>query len=449
MLFVKEKQFYRDLINICLPIAMQSVLTITVNMLDTIMLGKLGDTPLSASSLANQFFSLYLILNFGLGGGICVLTAQFWGKRDIESIRKCTTLALQVGALFSIVFFLFVLLSPQTVMRIYTNEQAVIESGVQYLSAIAPIYLMVGFSTLLFHVQRSVGNVRFALVAQIAVFFTNLFFNYALIFGNFGLPRLEIRGAALATVIARACELVIVLIYVRFVDKKIAYRFRDIIHFHKEMFVRFMKTGSAVIVSDAILAMGNSAVSMILGRMGSAVVAGYSVVMVVQQISQVFSQGLASAGAVLTGNAVGRGEHKEAKARGITMVTISVFLGILVALIILAIRVPIVNFYNISAEAKAYACDMLYALAGLIIFIMGGHILTKGILRGGGDIRFLMVADVLFLWVVSIPLGLLTGLFLHAPVWFVFICIKCDEVIKYIWCVIRLRGNKWIRNVTI
>jgi len=447
-MIVKDKAFYRTVIAIAIPTALQGLVSLANNMLDTIMVGSLGEVALSATALSGQIFFILMILNFGLGGGAAVLSAQFWGKNDPDSIRKLLSMVHKISFGISMIFFLAGILIPEKLLGIYTNDQAIIAQGVPFLRLIAFMFPVFSIMTTTSIVMRTVGLVRVPFVANIISFFVNAFFNYAFIFGKFGAPQLGVTGAAVGTLLARWVEFVIVYGYLIRNESRIGFQLKNYLHWYKDLFKKYIATGINVLVSDAFLAVGLSILSMIMGRMGAAMVAANSISIIVAHMATILLGGLASASSVITGNTIGRGELKKAKDQGFTFVILGLVVGVFGALLIVLLKPIAVSFYNISDETKAIAYQLMNAMALLVIFQATSVILTKGVLRGGGDTKFLLLADILFLWVVSIPLGAYTGLVLGLSPGIVYLCLKIDEVLKAFWCLYRLKGDKWIKDIT-
>lgn len=448
-LFVKDSAFYKRAAAIAIPISLQSVITIGVNLADTVMVGALGENTLSATALANQFINIYHICCMGIGMGASVLTARFWGMKDIPSLKKTITIMLRLCFFLAvIVFMLPTIFAPGLLMRIYTDETVVIEQGILYYRWMIPCYLLLGLSLTCTIVLRSVGQVKIPLYSSIGAFFVNIFFNYIFIFGKLGLPAMGIEGAGIGTLIARLFEFGFICGYFFFVDKKITYRLRDVTMKCKDLLYDYITVSLPVFVSDTLLALGNSAVAMVMGRIGKSFVSANSITVVTQQLSTVLIQGICHAGCIMTGHTLGRGEREKAQDQAWTFLSLGVVIGAVAGGIILLISRPIISCYNITEETKAIAGQLMDSIALIIVFQSINSILTKGVLRGGGDTKFLMVADILFLWVVSIPLGALAGLVWHLDAFYIYFLLKIDQVIKAVWCVFRLRSGKWIKVIS-
>lgn len=446
-LFVKDKEFYKKAAAIAIPISLQSVITIGVNMADTVMVGTLGETSLSATSLATQFVNIFQICCMGLGMGASVLTARFWGMQDIKSLKKTISLMIRLTAFLAlIVFTLPTIFVPGGIMKLYSNDAAVIAEGIRYLHWMIPCYLLQGLALTCTIVLRSVGQVSIPLYSSIGAFFVNIFFNYIFIFGKLGLPAMGVDGAGAGTLIARLFEFIFICGYLFLVDKKITYRFKDLFVKCSDLLKTYITISMPVFVSDTLLALGNSAVAMVMGHIGKSFVSANSITVVTQQLSTVLIQGICHASCIVTGHTLGEGHKEKAQDEAWTFLGLAMAVGAVGAVIIIAIATPVINFYNITEETKLIAHELMNSIAIIVIFQSMNSILTKGVLRGGGDTKFLMVADILFLWILSIPLGALAGLVWHLDAFWIYFLLKIDQVVKSIWCVFRLRSGKWIKT---
>ncbi|MGI6707304.1 MAG: MATE family efflux transporter [Clostridia bacterium] len=446
-LFVRDKQFYNTVLRLAVPIVLQGMITIGVNLMDTLMLGSYGEIQLSAASLANEFINIFHILCMGMGYGAAVLTAQYWGSQDIPALKKVVTIMLRICLALASLFTLVTFFLPGGLMRIYTTDEAIIEKGILYFRISAAAYLMMGLSLTLTAILRSVREVKVPLISSIVAFFVNIFFNWVFIFGNLGAPEMQIEGAALGTLIARFIEMLMIGGYFLFADKKIGYRVKDLFVPCRDYIPLYIQYSIPVLVSDALLAFGNNVVSMIMGRIGASFVAANAIVAQVTRMSTVFTQGVSNSSSVITGNTLGEGDWDKAYKQGITFLCLSVIIGLFAGGIILAICPLIIGGFNITAETTAIAYQLMYAVAIMVVFQSVQSVLTKGVLRGGGDTRFLMVADVLFLWLASIPLGYLAGLVYRLPAFWIYVALKADWMIKSVWCAVRLVKGKWLKRV--
>lgn len=445
--FLGTPELYRRMARIAIPVSLQSLITVGINLMDTIMLSGMGDAQLSASSLASQFINLFMIFCMGIGMGASVLTSRYWGMQDLNSLKKSVTIMLRIVLAFAGAFTAATILFPAVIMRMYTPDRAIIDYGVTYLRWIIPTYFCMGLSLTCTIVLRTVGQVKVPLFTSIAAFFVNVFFNWMFIFGKLGAPRMEIAGAALGTLISRIFELACICGWFFFADKRIGYRLRHLFTRCGDLLREYIRISIPVLISDGLLALGNNAVSMVMGHIGQAFVAANSVTMVTQQLSSVLTTGVSNASGILTGHTMGEGDYQKAQRQGYAFLFMSFVIGCFAALVILVLRGPIINFYKVSPEAKAIAWELMDAILIIVIFQSMSSILTKGVLRAGGDTKFLMAGDILFLWVASIPLGYLAGLVFHWPAFWIYTFLKIDQIIKCVWCFFRLRSGKWMKKI--
>ncbi|MCR5330053.1 MAG: MATE family efflux transporter [Lachnospiraceae bacterium] len=471
-LFARDSAFYRKVFVLALPIALQSLITIGVNMLDTIMVGSLGDSALSATSLANSFIGIYHIFCMGLGMGASVLVSRYWGmkraatdsakaaeemtpearkKSDEASIALKQTVAMMLritlvlAALFAIVTFLM----PGLLMKMYTNEEEIIRLGSIYFEYSVVTYFFLGASLVCTIVLRSVGQVRLPLMVSVGAFFVNLGANYAFIFGKFGAPKMGIAGAALGTLIARVFEAVMICGYLFIKDECIRFRVRDMFMETGSLLGEYMRISIPVLISDGILAIGNNSVAMVIGRLGGAFTAANAITSVTQQLSTVVIQGVSQAGAIVTGMTLGEGDRDRTMKQGYLFFGLGLALGTVSAVFILLASGPIIAYYdNVSEETIRIARQLMAAISLIIVFQGTNSIMTKGVLRGGGDTKMLMITDNIFLWVLAIPLGILAGFVFKWSAFAIYICLKSDQIVKTVWAFLRLRSGKWIRKIS-
>lgn len=447
---VKNKNFYFTLISIVLPIAGQNLITFTVGMADTIMLGKLGEVVLSAASLAGQYFFVLMIAGFGIASASTVFASQYWGRGDTESIKKIMAIMLRTVFVLSLLFTLVARFFPELIMSCYSPDPEVIKAGSDYLKILCYGFIPFSVTSTLLIILRSVHTVKISLLVYFSSLVVNVFFNWVLIFGNLGFPEMGIRGAALATVLARICELAIMLIFYAFFEKKIHFHFKDVFAPVGEHLKAFIKTGSPVIANEMIWALGTSVLAAIIGNLDTDFVAANSIANVVWQFVSVFIMGLGNATAVVIGNAVGCGEHpKYIKQKANTVIIIAFVIGLISAGLMLLVRPIAIDFYEVKESTKELAWALLNSYAIIVVFQSLSMQYIVGILRGGGDTRFAMLADTGFLWFVSLPLGYIAGFKLGWAPPLVYLVLKSDEILKVIACTWRVQCTKWVKNVTI
>ena len=446
-LFVRNKRFYWLLISLALPVVFQNMITIGVNIVDTMMLGSYGEIQLSASSLANDFINLFQFLCMGVGSGAAVLTSQYYGRQDFSNVKKTVTLMHRFITLIAVFFMVLAAVCTAAIMRIYIQDPQVVAMGVLYLRISVPTFILHGITQTLTLTLRSIRDVKVPLAASIVSFFTNIFFNWVFIFGHFGAPEMQIAGAALGTVLARIVEFAIIAGYFFFRERHIQYRIRDLFCSVRDLIPVYFRFSVPVIFSDFLLGTGNSMVSVVIGHISTSFVAANSIVTMIQRLSSVMTQGVGQASAVLTGNRVGNGEVEKAVEEGRTMIVLSFLLGLVTGGIILLIGPAIINAYSIPAQTRDIAMQLLAAISLMVVFQSLQSVLTKGILRGGGDTRYCMIVDAGFLWLVSIPFGWIGGVMIGTSAFITYILLKLDWIIKVVLCLRRFHSRVWIKKV--
>ena len=444
---VKDKGFYKKLMMMSLPIIAQSMITIGINMLDTMMLGSYGEIQLSASSLANDFINIFQILCMGMGCGAAVLTAQYWGNHEIPSLKKAVALMLRISIVIGTVFTIVTAIFAKEIMYIYTDDLLVIEKGVIYFRWSLVTFLLTSVSLTLTQILRSIRKVNIPLYASIVGFFINIFANWVFIFGHFGMPEMQIAGAALGTVVARIIETAIILIYFFGLEKDVNFKVKDIFMKASDIMGKYIHYCLPVLASDSLLAFGNSALSIIVGHMGTSFVVAYAIIGVIQRLSTVFTSGMGQASHTIIGNTIGESRLDDAYKEAITMLVIAFGLGLLSSVLMNLTGPFIISCYDIEESTRVIAMEMLVAISIMIVAQARQAVITKGILRGGGDTGFCLAIDAVFLWIVSVPLGCLSGLVWHMSAFIVVISLKIDWIIKTVLGIFRIISKKWIRYI--
>ncbi len=444
---INKKVFYRQVLALVVPIALQNLINVGVQSADVIMLGRVGEIVLSGASLAGQVQFVLTLLFFGLTSGASVLTAQYWGKGDRRTIEKVLAITLKISMGASLLFFLAAFFFPTTLMRIFTPEADVIAAGAVYLRIIAPSYLLMGFTNIYLNIMRSIERVVVATAVYFISFCTNVVLNAIFIFGLLGVPAMGIAGAALGSTLARVLELIIVIVYVAR-NPDIRLRLRDYLTWPKALFADFLKYSMPTTLNELLWGLAISANAVIIGHMGAAAVAANSVAGVTRQLATVICFGLASAAAILVGKSIGAGEPEKGSQYAGKLVRLSMVFGVLGSGLIFLIRPFIMRLMNLSDLAQGYLSFLLLLLCGFVLAQAYNVMIIVGICRAGGDTRFGLYADTLSMWGCSILLGALAAFVFRWPVEVVLFILYSDEFLKVIPCIWRYRSKKWLRNVT-
>lgn len=444
---IDNKAFFRTVAALVVPMAIQNLINVAVQGADVIMLGRVGETVLSAASLAGQVQFVMMLIFFGLASGASVLTAQYWGKGDTRTIEKVMCIAIRIAFVVAILFACAAWLIPHRLMRIFTPEPELIAEGVKYLQVVAFSYIFTGLTTIYLNIMRSVEKVVISTIIYFISFVNNVLFNAVLIFGLFGLPRLGIVGAALGTTLARFIELIIVIIYAAR-NPVLRIRRKDMFARHKTIMKDFMRYAAPTTINELIWGMAMSANAVIIGHLGSAAVAANSVAQVTRQLATVFSFGVAGATAIIIGKAIGGGEPEKAEAYAKRMILTALATGCFGSIVIFCLRPAILRTMRLSPLAEDYLAFVLLFLCLYVIAQAFTATMVVGISRGGGDTRFGLVLDTCTMWGCSILLASIAAFVLHWPVKVVFVLIMCDEFIKIPFCLARYKSKRWLQNVT-
>lgn len=443
-----DRTFYRRLVRIAIPVILQNLITNGVNLVDNLMVGQLNEASLSGATQANQFIMLFTFGIMGVSMGASVLASRFYGARDMKSLKKTITIALWFGLALGAVFTALDVFLPRQIMSLYfrADEPDGIAAGTSYLRWSTVTFLLMAVSYVLTNVMRSMDQGNVPLIASIAAFGINVGANYIFIFGKLGAPAMGVAGAAVGTVIARVVETSIITVgFLRV--KLLRYRFKDLFMPCRDLVGEFLRISVPVMLSDSLLGLGDNVLSIIMGQIGKSFVSANSITVLVQRISTIFISGLSFSGCFLTGQILGEGRAKDAQRQGWTYLFIGFFTGALAAVIIQVFRSFVIDAYKITEETKEIARQLMNGVSVIVIFRGTNSILTKGVLRGGGDTRFLLLADMTTMWCLAVPLGALAGLALHLPAFWIYLCLYSDQVVKAVWCVFRLRSGKWIKKI--
>ena len=332
-------------------------------------------------------------------------------------------------------------------MKLLTTDPIIVEAGTRYLNWTVPCYLFQGLQIVSTSVLRNVGKLNYPLYNSIVAFFINIFFNWVFIFGKLGAPEMGIAGAALGTTIARVVEAGSILVYMFGIEKGLGYRLKDLFLPCRKLVREFFKITGPTIVSDVLLGLGQSLTTAVAGRISQAFMAGNSITAVVQSMAVIFSSALGQSSQIVIGNTLGEGKPKRAKLESNTFMLLSILIGIVIGALIVLTAHPIADGYRLSKETNTVAVQLLQAQGISVVFMIPAGVITKGVLRAGGDTAFLMVADVIFLWMISVPFGYLFGVVWHLSPFLVFLMLKSEHFLKLILCMIRYATGKWIKNI--
>lgn len=446
-LFTKDRSFYRSLILLAVPISLQNLVTFAVNFADNVMIGSLGDDAISGVYVGGQLQSVVQMFVGGIEGAILILAAQYWGRKDRDSIRKVVSIgvkfALGVGLFTTLVAVLF----PQWVIRIFTTESGVIREGAAYVQIVGFTYLFFSVSQVMIAAMRSVETARIGLYISCMALVVNVCLNYVFIFGHLGFPAMGVRGAAVATLISRIMEMCVSIGYVFFVDKKLRFGWRDLLHTDGQLLQDFVRYGLPIIGGQVVWAVNSLANTKILGYYSAGVIAAASITGMLHNLVYVWMNGMSSAVGIITGKTVGAGQYEKMKEYSKTVQMIFLFVGLISGAAVFLFRDGFISLYNASPEAQEYSRQFINVISVTIIGTCYQAACLFGLVKSGGDISFVFKNDTIFVFLVVIPASLI-AMWLGAPPWVVFACLKCDQILKCFVAIVKINRYNWMKNLT-
>ncbi len=441
------KIFYRSLFTLVGPIALQNLITAAVSSADVIMLGYVGQTALAAASLAGQIQFVLMLFFTGISSGLIMLTAQYWGKKDSRSIETLAGIAFKISCTMGFILSCTALLRPDFLMLIFTNDRELIASGAEYLRYVSLSYFFMSFSQVYQAVFKSIERVKIVTLINGTALIMNIFLNAVFIFGLFGVPRMGIRGVALATTIARSVELLFC-IFVSTHLRDIRLNPSILFHHNSALTHDFFHYSMPALGNEFIWGAAFATYSVILGHMGKDIVAANSVVTVAHNLATVVCFGMAYGGAILLGKEMGSGNLEKAKRDASLLWKSTTAAGIVGGVLILLIRPLMFGMATLTPEAMKYLNIMLYINCFSVIGATINTVIICGIFRAGGDAQFGFITDCIIMWCVSVPLGLLSAFVFKLSPIAVYFILYLDEFEKMPFIIHHYRSGKWIQNIT-
>ena len=448
MVFTKDKQFYKSLVALSVPIALQNLITFCVTLADNVMIGTLGDAAVSGVYLGSQVQTLLQIFCSGIDGAVLIISAQYWGKRDISSISRIASIGIRASAIFASLVSAVCLFAPRFVMSLFTNESDAIETGAEYLAIVAVSFIFFCLTQSLITAMRSVETARLGLWVSLASLGVNVALNYVLIFGKLGFEPMGVRGAAIATLISRVAEFIITAIYVLFIDKKLKFPLRELLRLDRALLRDFIRYGMPIIAGQVVWAVNTMSNSAIMGRQNiDGVVAGLSIANTLNTLAYVTMNGMSAAVGVITGKTIGAGKEMLMREYARTVQALFLILGVITGGTLFLIRRPFISLYAVSSAAKAQALTMINVLSVTSIGTCYQAACLFGLVKSGGDTSFVFKNDTLFVFLVVIPSAIIATV-LGAPPWVVFACLKCDQILKCFVAAVKINKFDWMKNLT-
>ena len=429
------------------PIALQSLIASSLNLIDNLMIGGLGELALNAVGVSLQIFFVFWMLVFGFTSGNATFMAQFYGTRDYVNIRRTTGFALTVNFCMGVLFFLVAFLLPEHVIRIFTNIPEVIAAGIPYIRTGAFCFLIIPVTQSFTIALRATQQTHLPLIASVTGFCTNTFLNYCLIYGHFGMPRLEIPGAALATVFARLVELSILLFFIFGRNNIIKGEIREYFSYSREMAIRVARNAIPTTINETMWGLGTALYVAAFARIGVTAGAAYQACNTISSIFSMLAFSVGDAALILIGEKLGEGRKREAFEMGKKMILLALAVGAVMGGISLFFGKPILGLFNFTPEGADLAWKTFIVYACVLWLDVYNGTLVTGILRCGGDTKFAAFADLGPVWLIGVPVAFLTALKLGWPLYFAVMAVRSGEVVKGVILTARFLSGKWVRNV--
>ncbi len=444
---IQSDPFYSQIFKLVLPMIVQNLLSAAVSSADVVMLNYVGQSSISAVSLASQYASILFMVFYGLGTGATMLCAQYYGKGDLQAIQVIQGIALRFSLGISFLFAGAAWFLPKQMMRIFTNDPELVAVGASYLRCMSICYLCWGNTEVYLAVLRSVGRVVISTAMNVLAFSLNICLNAVFIFGLFGAPKLGAMGVAFATSLSRLVELAACFV-VSFYSRDIKLDVRYLFVRHKVLFFDFVRLSLPALGNDISWSMAFAMYSVIIGHLGTDAVAANSFVIVVRNFGTILCFGMASAGGILLGRIIGENRLDEAEDGAKKLMKLTVITGAVGGLMVLAAMPVVLTYAQLTDQAMHYLKYMLWINT---YYVMGAAVnttLIAGVFRAGGDSRFGLICDTIDMWVYAVPLGFFAAFVLKLPVMWVYFLICTDEFVKWPWVIRHYRSGKWLNNIT-
>lgn len=448
MMESEKRIFYRKLWGLVFPIAIQNLMTALVSASDAFMLGFVSQTSLSAVSLATQIQFVHNLFMLALTIGATTLAAQYWGKGDTDSVEEILAIVLKISMAVSVVFFIAAMFFSGFLMRIFTNDIKLIQAGIPYLRIVSVSYLFMGFSQIYLCIMKNSGRTAKSTIYGSVAVVINIGFNVIFIFGLAGFPAMGIAGAALATTVSRALELLLT-IYENMHRSLVCVRLKYIRNSSKKLKKDFWHYTTPVLGNELVWGCGFTMFSVIMGHLGSDAVAANSVANILKNIIACVCNGIGIGAGIIVGNELGKGEMERATEYGNRLFKLAVFAGAVSGLILLAVS-PVLRIFtgSLSAQAHSYLKNMMYICTYYMIGKSVNATVIAGVFCAGGDTKFGLKCDAVTMWVILIPIGMITAFVLKLPIMVVYFIISMDEIIKLPAVYRHYKKYNWVRNLT-
>ena len=445
--FLRDRAFVRSMLALALPVAFQQLITASLNMIDVLMVGQLGETSVAALGLANQIFFLLILFLFGVTSGMSIFTAQYWGKGDIESIHRVLGICLAIAVFVAAGFSLAAVWIPEILMSIYTEDQEVIRVGSEYLRIVGLSYVMTAITVSYVSVLRSITMVKLTVIVSVLALGLKTILAYLLIFGIGVFPALGVRGAAIGTAVGWTFQCILLLILVYGLKTPLAASPLSFFKFRRPFLMNVLKTSMPAAINEVLWSVGFSSYNAVYARIGTDAIAAVNINATIEELMFVLFIGLGNACAVMIGNKIGAGEKHVAFEYGRRFLIIGVAVALIGGAIIFSLRETVIGLYEISPSAANNLRGLMLVFALSAWLKMLNFMLFIGAMRAGGDTRYAMFTELFSVWGIGVPAALIGGFVLHLPVYGVYALVLLEEAVKAIIVFRRFVSRKWIHDL--
>jgi putative MATE family efflux protein len=444
---LRDRPFMREVLAIAIPISFQQLINASLNMIDVLMVGQLGETSIAALGLSNQVFFVFILLLFGLTSGMSIFTAQFWGKEEVGPIRKVLGMSILVSSLIALLFTLAATLVPQTVLGFYTNDPNVIEIGARYLRIVGFSYIPVALATSYIATLRSIQFVKITVVATVTAVIFKTILGYMLIFGIGIFPALGVEGAAIGTASGWTLELALLLIFIYTQRTPLAANPLTFFSFDMPFFTRVLKTTLPALANEMFWSLGITTYNAIYAHIGTDAIAAINVNATIEELGFVVFLGLGNACAVMVGNRIGAGKKDEAYETVRRIIILGVSAAMVVGLAVVLMRDVVTNLYDLSPSGVNNVRMLMLMMACTLWLRMFNFSIFIGALRAGGDTRFTLLMEICSIWLIGVPVAYFSAFVLHFPVYYVYLMVALEELAKVFVGAWRFRSRRWIHDL--
>ncbi|GGH14245.1 MATE family efflux transporter [Paenibacillus segetis] len=442
-----KRDFYKNVYKIAVPVTMQSLIMALLSLTDQLMVGQLGDVAIASVGMSTKIYGIISVVLAGLAAGVSIYAAQFWGKQDRKSISQLLGIGLFCGFILSFLFTLLVYFKPELCLSMFTTDERVIGDGFIFLQIVALSYVPTMLTMMYSAILRSTTHVKLPMFVSLFTVCLNIVLNYLLIYGNFGFPEWGLKGSAVATLISRFIECIIIISAVYIYRLPGSVDFKNLFGAGKPLVSKFFQTTYPIILTELIWVLGETVYAIIYSRMGTAEMTAMTITFPLQGLSIGLLSGLASAGAVMVGNKLGAGEENLAQQYAKSFISLGIIISLGVGLVI-ALAAPLyVSAFHVSDDAHQLGIYLVWVFAGFLWVKVANMIMAGGILNSGGDSKFVFAMESTATWLIGVPSGLLLSFVWKQPIFLVYLVLSLEEVVRFGFGLARIHSRKWIKNL--